>query len=102
MRTGLPFSRKVTSCSLTATGPYCAVGAYPTWEPRVTWVAVPERLCKVMASYLLGNENWVWRRISFCSDRELLGECPPKRTAMSTSFFESSSFDRCCQMLAIA
>src|SRR5712671_8198540 len=34
--------------------------------------------------------------------RALLGECPPKRTAMSTSFFESSSIDRCCQMLAVA
>src|SRR5882762_9211480 len=34
--------------------------------------------------------------------RELLGECHPKRTAMSTSFFESGSFDRCCQVLAVA
>src|SRR5437660_9147072 len=25
----------------------------------------------------------------------LLGECPPKRTVMSTSFFESASIDRC-------
>src|SRR6266404_8854782 len=88
MRTGLPFSRKVTSCSLTAIGPYCAVGAYPTWEPRVTLVAVPERLCKGMASYLLGKrELGLGRRTRFRSAPRVVGRMSSQTYSDVNEFF---------------